>query len=205
MNSLLFASYLLTISAIIITPGPNSLLMVSHSINHGKIAAILNALGSACAASILIFIALFGIKSAIPSNFMPALTAIGALYLIYIGFNSIKKSNNNFIDIKISIGKRKFFLQSFFTGISNPKDIIFFILFLPQFIDDSINFQQSALFLIVGWIVCDLLIMCGYGFLAMKAGKALSPSFITNATRCIGVVILFIGFSLFISSFYKLL
>jgi homoserine/homoserine lactone efflux protein len=204
MNEFLFISYLVTISAIIITPGPNALLMISHSMNHGKIAAIKNALGSACAAAILITIALVGVKNTIPKNLMPILTIVGSLYLIFIGFNGVK---NYIVDETVEV-KRKwetnFFLQSFLTGISNPKDIIFFILFLPQFIDNSINFQKSALLLIVGWILCDVIIMSGYGVLAMKAGKTLSPIFISKATRCISAIVLFIGSSLFISSIYRL-
>ena len=73
MNLVLFISYLLTVSAIIATPGPSTMLMVSHSINYGKGAVVLNAIGSAFAAIILIIIAIFLVDKTLPPEAVPIL------------------------------------------------------------------------------------------------------------------------------------
>lgn len=155
MNLVLFISYLLTVSAIIATPGPSTMLMVSHSINYGKGAVFLNAIGSAFAAIILIIIAIFLVDKTLPPEAVPILSIIGSLYLIYIGYNSLR--NKDFDTEVISKKTDNFFLQSFVTGISNPKDILFFIVFLPQFIDYAIDFKYAVVLLVIGWFFVTFL------------------------------------------------
>ncbi len=66
------------------------MLMVSHSINYGKRAVFLNAIGSALAAIILIIIALLLVDKTLPPEAVPILSIIGSLYLIYIGYSSLR-------------------------------------------------------------------------------------------------------------------
>ena len=202
MNLVLFISYLLTVSAIIATPGPSTMLMVSHSINYGKGAVFLNAIGSAFAAIILIIIAIFLVDKTLPPEAVPILSIIGSLYLIYIGYSSLR--NKDFDTEVISKKTDNFFLQSFVTGISNPKDILFFIVFLPQFIDYAIDFKYAVVLLVIGWVFCDLFIMVCYGLLAANAGGTLSNNFISKTTKLMGFIIIFIGSTIGISSIYKI-
>jgi threonine/homoserine/homoserine lactone efflux protein len=54
------------------------------------------------------------------------------------------------------------FMRGFFTGISNPKDILFFVSFFPQFIAISRDFTTSITTLCLLWIVFDFAVMAGY-------------------------------------------
>lgn len=202
MNSLLYISYILTVSAIIVSPGPNAALMVSHAIKYGKKAVITNALGSVAAATILIIIALVLIEKTIPENFIPFLSVIGSLYLIYTGYSNIQSTNND-INSKENEKKYSVFIQSFLTGLSNPKDIIFFIVFLPQFLDSSISFIYSSFFLVVGWVICDSTIMIGYGFFSMRLKRSLSINFSRKINKFMGIFIITIGLILLLSSIKK--
>ncbi|WP_352339580.1 LysE family translocator [Psychrobacter sp. 16-MNA-CIBAN-0192] len=202
MSNFLFLSYILTISAIIASPGPSTALMVSHSISYGRRALVLNSLGSVCAATILILIALLLIDKTIPKNFLPFLSIIGSVYLLYIGYKSIF---SNKVDIKRNTEINNFFSQAFFTGISNPKDIIFFLIFLPQFIDHSFSFIYSALLLVFGWIFCDTVIMMTYGLVAIRARNSLSSGFILKITNMMGWIIIGLGSLLLITSLRQLI
>lgn len=192
MNSLLFLSYIITASAIIATPGPSSALMISHSISYGKRAVVLNSAGSAIAASILIGISLFLVDKAIPAAAMPFLSLAGSAYLIYAGITTIRK-NTSAMTAAPPVKAQYFFAQAFLTGISNPKDILFFLLFMPQFIDSSLNYPLAAILLATGWIACDVFIMSCYGLAAAKAGRSLSSSFTRRTTKLMGFLILTMG------------
>lgn len=202
MINFLFISYILTISAIIASPGPSTALMVSHSISYGKRALVLNSLGSVCAATILLVIALLVIDKTIPKDLLPFLSIIGSVYLLYIGYKSLISNN---VNIKKDIRKSSFFTQAFLTGISNPKDIIFFLIFLPQFIDHSFDFVYSALLLIFGWIFCDSIIMMSYGLLAIRAGNSLSNNIVLKITNMMGWLIIGLGLLLLINSLRQII
>lgn len=202
MNTILYLSYLATVAAIIATPGPSAALMISHSIKNGKKAIIPNSAGSATAAFILLIISLFLIEKAIPEKAIPILSIIGSIYLIKIGIQNIK-SKTNINEEKNNRGKSLFF-QSFLTGASNPKDILFFIIFMPQFLDKSIEFEKASILLIIGWMICDLLIMSSYGLLATKSKEKLSNKHIDYITRAMGLILFFIGAILALNSIYEL-
>ncbi|MBF7688358.1 LysE family translocator [Acinetobacter rathckeae] len=200
INWLLYCSYLATICAIIITPGPNSLLMVQHSIAYGKKASLFNALGSATAALLLMLISSIGLQIILTPHLLQFLSIIGAIYLIYLGISTIKHSKNFTAHALLQpsqVTGFKFFKDAFFVGISNPKDILFFLLFMPQFLDNTISFTVASSLLIIGWVVCDLLIMSLYALLAGKIQK-LSQHNLQRISHISGGIITLIGTSILI-------
>lgn len=174
INWLLYCSYLATISAIIITLGPNSQLMVQQSIVYGKKASLFNALGSATVALLLMLISSIGLQILLTPHILQFLSIIGAIYLMYLGISTIKHSKNFTAHDPLQpsqVTGFKFFKDAFLVGVSNPKDILFFLLFMPQFLDKNISFSAPSILLIIGWVVCDLVIMSLYALLASKIQK----------------------------------
>jgi len=80
--------------------------------------------------------------------------------------------------------------QGFTVGISNPKDIIFFVSFFPQFIQVTTSFEQSLLLLSLLWMVIDLLVLGAY---ILIIGKLLHPGNSRLITRCSGIALLLIA------------
>ena len=204
MDILLFGTYLVTISALIVTPGPNVLLMVSHSLEHGTRAALANALGGVSAALVLITIALFGVAALVPAPWMPWLSLAGSFYLIWLSVSALVKTNPGSPSDKVTPAPRKatghFYRAAFFTGISNPKDILFFVLFLPQFLDKSLGRPTGSLLLAAGWFVCDFGLMFGYGLGAHRLARVFQGPGIVWAKRGVGGVLGVIGLVLAVAS-----
>ena len=131
--------------------------ILGRSISQGKKAGILSALGISTGSLIHFIIAAFGLsiliaKSAIAFTMIKYL---GAIYLIYLGVKAIStKSRNEFEIEKEKLDKkkpnnRKIFVSGILTNILNPKVALFFLAFLPQFIDP--NYTTNALpFIILG-------------------------------------------------------
>lgn len=205
MNLTLLLSYIIAVIAIIATPGPNAILVIQQSIRHGKIAAIFNAFGGATASFLLILISLIGLHSILSDEIIIPITIVGSLYLIYLGYKNLK------IDLKFSddlneskkIKNFSFFKESFLVGISNPKDIIFFLIFLPQFIDKNIGFLKSSIILILIWLFLDVLIMLTYGLLALNIRK-LSQRKIHLVSKISGSILISIGLIIMINIVLKL-
>lgn len=130
----------LTVSILInLSPEPDMLYTTARSLSQGTRAGILSALGIFSGCLFHISAAIFGLSKIIQES--AALFSIikyaGAVYLIYLGLRSIfaKKNTTNKIETLPTISYRKIYLQGMLTNILNPKVAMFFLSFLPQFID----------------------------------------------------------------------
>jgi threonine/homoserine/homoserine lactone efflux protein len=125
-----------------ITPGPDMALIIARSTQQGSRAGMAASLGVGVGTFIHITAATIGISAVIVASafaFM-VLKWIGALYLIYLGLQILRSS---FADKKPlpsrlrlpHAGLRNIFVQGVLTNALNPKVAIFFLAFLPQFVD----------------------------------------------------------------------
>jgi len=149
-----FETFLIAGLILNLTPGADTMYILGRSITQGKKAGILSALGISTGAIFHIIFATLGIsiileKSAIAFEIVKY---AGAAYLIFLGFKAILKKT----DEKFELSKenqvtnyRKIYISGVFTNILNPKVALFFLAFLPQFIDPS--YAENYLpFLILG-------------------------------------------------------
>ncbi len=194
-----YVLYLATVFLIIVTPGPSALLVIQHSTMFGAKKCIYNALGSICASFILIAISLAGIAFLLNEFWMNILSILGAILLIYVGlsgFRNIEINNEgSYVHENLAL-----FKESFFTGISNPKDIIFFITLLPQFINQSIPYILSATSLTAGWVITDFSVMMGYAVIAHVIARRFDQSAVNRLRKVSGMLIVIIGITLLAKS-----
>lgn len=134
-------TFFFTIFIFGITPGPGVFALLARALTSGAPACITLALGMAISDVIYLVLACFGL-AAIAENWNGAFTAIrfiGAFYLLFLGWKMWTASSKaNFEEIeKSGKGQMKGLLQGFLISASNPKVILFYIAFLPSFIDLS--------------------------------------------------------------------
>ncbi|WP_270474746.1 LysE family translocator [Clostridium cochlearium] len=144
------------ISAIMLnlTPGADTMYILGNSISNGKKVGIMSALGINTGCIIHTVMAALGLsailtKSAYAFNIIKYL---GASYLIYLGIRSliskssmlVKKDDNKKNSIK------KIYFQGVITNVLNPKVALFFLAFLPQFINPN-NTYGAIPFLLLGF------------------------------------------------------
>ena len=148
-NFYLFLSVSILIN---LSPGPDMLYTAARSLSQGIKAGILSALGIFSGCLVHISAAVFGLSKIIEESVLlfSIIKYAGAAYLIYLGLKSLlrKKHESNTIASLSSISYRKIFFQGVITNVLNPKVAIFFLSFLPQFIDPhSIYLKQPIAFL----------------------------------------------------------
>ena len=163
-----------------LTPGADTIYIITRSIAQGKKAGIYSVLGIGSGAIIHILLAGFGLSVILAKSILlfNIIKWIGASYLIYLGIRMLLDKSKLFTDEKAEFKKTdlwKIYRQGFITNVLNPKVAIFFLSLLPQFIkpeyvDSSIPFLILGLtFLTTGTIWCLFL--------------AYSASFMTDTLR----------------------
>lgn len=158
----LIAAYALAILLFLGTPGPVTLLVVNSSVSGGFRAGLATVIGTNMASLILIalsFVVVQGILAVSPSALL-WLTLIGSFYVLYFSFNIIVSKVS--LERREELPSRHYFRNGFFIGMSNPKDILFFIAFFPSFFAVSSDIHASMAILIIIWMILDYSILLFY-------------------------------------------
>ena len=163
-----FETFLIAGLILNLTPRADTMYILSRSISQGKKAGILSALGISTGSVFQIIFAALGLsiilaKSAVAFEIVKYL---GVAYLIFLGIKLLTTKSNGKFELKKEnqqISNRKIYTSGVLTNILNPKVALFFLAFMPQFIDQnytyiSLSFLILGLtFLLTGTIWCVIL------------------------------------------------
>lgn len=133
---------------IVISPGADFVLVLKNSINFGRRAGILTAVGISLAIGVHISYSMFGITYLISQNELAFQTIryLGAGYLVYLGVKGIlsKEQVSNEAEATQKKGQR-YFVQGFFCNVLNPKTMLFFLSIFSQLITNNSTDNAFAL------------------------------------------------------------
>lgn len=189
-------AFILVSIGIIVVPGPNVLTIVSTSISHGKIRGLQTVAGTSTAMSIQLLVAVLGttwLVSALTAGFI-WLKWAGVFYLGYLGFTHLLSLTTKSQNDITAIGS---FQRGFWVSLTNPKTILFFSAFLPQFTTTSSPYiGQIALLSVIFWFLA-ITLDSGYALLSNKLGVLLkSKSLPKVQNRATGLLYLGAGAAL---------
>ncbi|ALO42505.1 LysE family translocator [Pseudoalteromonas phenolica] len=194
---------LLYVSSIVVflgTPGPVAVLVANSSVNGGISAGMKTIIGTNLASIILISVSFLMINGIFSANdhALSFLTFFGALYLIYFSIDTLK-SKVNLSKESVDKNKSKSWLRSgFLIGISNPKDILFFIAFFPAFFNVTDNKTASMFLLLTIWVILDYALLFLLSFFFTKVSKENTAN---KINKCSGSILLLIAcFALYTSA-----
>lgn len=165
---------------VILIPGPLSLLMIGNSLHYGLLRSYPAFLGGVCASICLLSASALGLGALLMASeqLFSALKIVGGLYLFYLAWQSWKQSRlpergAQVPDAMVHPGFAALFWRAFVLGASNPKDILFFAAFLPQFLKADQPFLGQLITMIVTWAILDLACKLFYGLGAQGAARYL--------------------------------
>ena len=190
-----------------ITPGNDMLYVATRSTSQGVKAGIVSALGIAGGCIVHLLAAVIGL-SAIIANSALAFDIIkyaGAAYLIYLGVKSILSKQSKF-SINNNVEKKSLsslFWQGVLTNVLNPKVALFFLAFLPQFIDpDQGNTSLQILLLGLWFNFSGTVVNCVVALLFGKLGNWLADkqAFIKWQNKVTGLLLIGLGIKVALSS-----
>jgi threonine/homoserine/homoserine lactone efflux protein len=170
------ASFVLSIS-----PGPDMALFVSRTLNYGRTHGFAAAFGAFSGIFVHSLLAAFGVSLlliAAPTAFF-ALKIVGALYLLFLAVQAVRQGGGLKLGVRSKRTPRV--LESYLTGLginlTNPKIILFFVTFLPQFVSQTDPAAPlKLLFLSAEFISVALPVVIAIVLLAEKLAGALTRS-----------------------------
>jgi len=170
MNFNLYIAFVAAAGVLIAVPGPNVMLIVSNSLSQGKRLGLYTVLGTSVAMLIQLAIAVAGLTTAM--MFMSAwfewLRWIGVAYLLYLGWRQWTGRDTNSRSMTSSASSRLGFWQGFFVSLTNPKTMLFFAAFLPQFADASLPMAHQLIILAATFWCMAIIIDSSYMWLASR-------------------------------------
>ena len=141
--------YLLAATGLSLSPGPNGLLALTHGALHGRRMALFTIFGGACGFITAIGLSMFGIGALLETSlvWLSVMKWLGGAYLVWLGIQVWRSPPIGF-EVRGSAPPRtgwSLFQQGALSALTNPKGLLFFAAFLPQFIDPARSlFAQFA-------------------------------------------------------------
>ncbi|WP_089606198.1 LysE family translocator [Acinetobacter piscicola] len=161
MNYLEFYLYVISVIVMIATPGPVMILVASAGLKGGYRKSLQTIVGTNLASLVLIAASILILKGMLSVNetLFVLIKVLGCLYIGYLGYQILKEAlfqkDQPLTTVLSPIDGG--LVKGFLVGISNPKDIIFFSSFFPQFIGIHSDINISLSILVIAWIILDFL------------------------------------------------
>ncbi|WP_387407340.1 LysE family translocator [Priestia aryabhattai] len=156
-----FYLFVITCVFLIILPGPDTAIMTKNTLTVGKQGGFKTMIGICCALSIHTLTAIVGLSAIIAKSALlfSIFKYIGAVYLLYLGIKSLWTLRNQETTetvVKIKYKNTSSFKQGFLTNLLNPKIAVFFLTFLPQFVNPGSHTFMPFLILGMTYIVLTI-------------------------------------------------
>ena len=178
MSIQLWFAFVAASAVLLVIPGPTILTVISYSMAHGRrangplVAAV--ALGDSTA----LVVSLLGLGALLATSafWFTFVKWAGGLYLLYLGIKLLRAgiSATALAAPAVPGSRWKLFANTYLVTALNPKGIVFFVAFLPQFINPNAGVAQQLWVLAVTFVVMATLNATLYAVFAGSARKALS-------------------------------
>lgn len=148
-------SFLATAAVFAFVPGPSMLFAAAQTLAGGRWSGLMSSLGLHLGGYVHVIAAAVGLSivfHAVPPLYLMVKFA-GAAYLVWLGFAMFRSREAGGLPGAVPKSGRRAFLESITVEILNPKTAIFYLAFLPQFVDPGAGFAIPLQFLVLGVIV----------------------------------------------------
>jgi len=190
---------LLAALILLLTPGPAVLYIIARSIDQGRLAGFVSVLSIESGNSVHVLAATLGLSAILMSSALAfsIVKYLGAAYLIYLGIRRLLSRDDNHEIVKVQKQSlRRIYSQGVLVAILNPKTALFFLAFLPQFVDPSADSVALQLLTLGGlFVMMAIMTDSMYALLASTAGSWLKKnrSFLNAERYVVGSVYIGLG------------
>jgi threonine/homoserine/homoserine lactone efflux protein len=199
LNSTNFILFFVASWILIVTPGPDMLYVITRGVTQGRAAGILSAMGVTLGLLVHTVFAALGLAVLLQTSAVAfsIVKYAGVVYLVYLGVKAIKeKSRFTPGEQKQFANSRTIFLQGTLSNVLNPKVALFFLAFLPQFVDQEQG-QVPLQMVVLGimFAVFGFLFLVTLGYFSGRIGHWLfDRPFIADKLRWLtGTVLIGLG------------
>ncbi|MFM0158857.1 LysE family translocator [Paraburkholderia sediminicola] len=200
-----FEFFVVAVFLLNVTPGPDTAYIIGRSVAQGRGAGLMSALGICAGCCVHSLACAFGLTAllAASATAFTVIKFVGAIYLIYLGVRLIfaKPAADQAVGEARAAGApkslRQLFLQGFWTNVLNPKVVLFFVSFFPQFVTTGSDHKVLA-FLTLGvvFVVMSLIWSCLIAWIAGSVTRRFSGKPLVKKWLDRGVGSAFVGLGL---------
>ncbi len=159
--------YVAAVAVLIITPGPTMLMCMTNAANHGARRAMTSVAGAVTAVLGVMTLSAMGLGALLAASetAFTAAKVVGAAYLIWLGVKTFRSRAVLTPDAGAAGSRRSFYLQGLLVGASNPKAILFFAAFFPQFLNPGQPMAPQFALLALTFVAFEftVLTLCALG------------------------------------------
>ncbi|MGZ5032123.1 MAG: LysE family translocator [Usitatibacter sp.] len=203
MQSPGLALYVLASLALIATPGQDMIYVITRSLAQGRFAGVCSAVGVCLGILVHTALAALGVGAILQASetLFFALKLTGAAYLVYLGIRLLlsREARQEIRGGAAPLSPLALVRQGVLSNVTNPKIVLFFFAFLPQFVDRaSAHPTRDLVFLGVLYALLALPVKVGVGLAAGGLSERIlrSPSAMTWINRASGTVLIGLGLRL---------
>lgn len=188
MSLEIYLAYVLACAVIALVPGPTVTVIVANSLAHGPRAGLLNVAGTQLGLGLMMVILIVGLSSVIAAMgwLFEWLRWAGAAYLVWLGWKLLRSPETIHLGKAKSIPRGGFLFQGFLVLMANPKALLWFGAFIPQFVDPKGNYVGQIVLLCATAMAVALVSDGAYAVLTGRAGAFLSRKRIRLVSRLSG-------------------
>ena len=176
MNIELYLAFCLATAVLILMPGPIVTLVIAQSLRHGTATGLATVAGSSIGNALLVAAGALGLSTAfvLLAELFDVIRWLGAGYLIWLGIREWRSGGANLDAAAAGAprAKRAVFWQGIVVAITNPKTILFYAAFFPQFIDTAVPLAPQLVLMSITFVVIAAAFDSGY---ALLAGRLCGP------------------------------
>lgn len=192
MSIELYLAYVAACFLITTIPGPTVTVIIANSLRHGTRAGLLNVAGTQLGLALMLGILLIGLASIIATMgwWFDWLRLIGAAYLVWIGVKLLRATGDFGAPGSAPEPRGGFVLQGFLVLMSNPKALLWFGAFIPQFVDPNSNYVGQIVLLGLTAMATAAITDGAYALLIGRAGTVLSRTRVRLVSRISGAFLI---------------
>lgn len=201
LNLSLLLVYMLSVLMLVATPGPVVALIINTSMNAGPRQALLTAVGTNAASLLLALVAVLMLTTglSLDPRLISWVSLLGCCFIGWLALQGLREAAAPGAEPEATSPRRRGqgLATGFLVGIGNPKDIIFFVSFFPQFIQVGRSLQHSALLLTLVWALIDFTVLGAYILVARQGFSLKYKRLVTGLSSLVllGVALLGLVYS----------
>jgi threonine/homoserine/homoserine lactone efflux protein len=180
MSIELWLAFVAASAILLIIPGPTILTVISYSVAHGRRANLPLITAVALGDSTALAVSLLGLGSLLATSafWFTAVKWAGGLYLLFLGAKLLRAGISN-IELTAPVAAKsrwRLFANTYLVTALNPKGIVFFVAFLPQFISVSASINRQLWILATTFVVLATINATLYTVFAASARRLLASA-----------------------------
>jgi threonine/homoserine/homoserine lactone efflux protein len=170
--------YVVAVALLIVTPGPTMLMCMTNALNHGPRRAMTSVAGAVTAVLCVMVLSAMGLGALLAASEAAFTVAkvIGAAYLIWLGIKTFRSGAVVEASGEHQPRPRSFYAQGFLVGASNPKAVLFFAAFFPQFLNPAAPIVPQFAVLAITFMIFEFAVLTACALSVAKLMPVLRAS-----------------------------